>query len=74
MLFFKKTTLIATALSFACFGNAAQANTDFPQKTVTLYSAFSVGSGPDVVLRILSQELGKIWGQPVIVENRSGSL
>ncbi len=36
MLFFKKTTLIATALSFACFGNAAQANTDFPQKTVTL--------------------------------------
>ena len=72
MLFFKKTTLIAAALSFACFGNAAQANTNFPQKAVTLYSAFSVGSGPDVVLRILSQELGKIWGQPVIVENRPG--
>lgn len=36
MLFFKKTTLIAATLSFAFLCNAAQANTDFPQKTVTL--------------------------------------
>ncbi|NLY65361.1 MAG: tripartite tricarboxylate transporter substrate binding protein [Alcaligenaceae bacterium] len=70
----KRRTLLATAAFsiFSLSGTVQSQETDFPKKAVTLYSAFSVGSGPDVVLRILSQELGKMWNQTVIVENRPG--
>ncbi len=73
MFFHKCRTLLATALITSCLSSATWAQTsDYPQKPVTLYTAFSVGSGPDVVLRIVSQELSKMWKQPVVVENRPG--
>ncbi len=73
MFFHKRRTLMAGALAISCLTSTAWAQaSDYPQKTVTLYTAFSIGSGPDVVLRILSQELGKKWKQPVVVENRPG--
>lgn len=73
MRFLKRRTLLAAGLLGACVAGASWAQAPaFPNRPVTLYSAFSVGSGPDVVLRILSQELGKMWKQPVVVENRPG--
>ena len=75
MFFRKRRTLIAAALALSCLGGTAQAQAqavEYPKNTVTLYTAFSIGSGPDVVLRILSQELAKKWKQPVVVENRPG--
>ncbi|HBP31923.1 MAG: Bug family tripartite tricarboxylate transporter substrate binding protein [Advenella sp.] len=73
MFFRKRRTLMAGALALSCLASTAWAQaSDYPQKTVTLYTAFSIGSGPDVVLRILSQALGKKWKQPVVVENRPG--
>ncbi|AFK63742.1 hypothetical protein TKWG_19760 [Advenella kashmirensis WT001] len=73
MFFRKRRTLMAAALAISCLTSTAWGQaSDYPQKTVTLYTAFSIGSGPDVVLRILSQELGKKWKQPVVVENRPG--
>jgi len=65
--------LLAATLAASCLASAAWAQASaYPARTVTLYTAFSVGSGPDVVLRILAQELGKMWKQPVVVENRPG--
>lgn len=68
--------LLAMALATTSLMSTAWAQSEntvnFPTRPVTLYSAFSVGSGPDVVLRILSQELSKLWKQPVLVENRPG--
>lgn len=64
---------IATLLMASGMAHAADSSaSSFPSKPVTLYTAFSVGSGPDVVLRILSQALSKRWKQPVVVENRPG--
>ncbi len=73
MFFRARRTLLAIAMLASCLspGAFAQAS-DYPQKPVTLYTAFSVGSGPDVVLRIVSQALSKMWKQPVVVENRPG--
>jgi len=39
---------------------------------VTLVTAFAPGSGPDAVLRIVAEKLGKIWNQRVLVENKPG--
>jgi len=73
MNFQKRRTLLAAGLMALGATSVAWAQAPgFPDRPVTLYSAFSVGSGPDVVLRILSQELGKMWKQPVVVENRPG--
>jgi len=69
----KRRALLAATLAVSCLAGIAPAQAaGFPEKPVTLYTAFSIGSGPDVVLRILSQELSKMWKQPVIVENRPG--
>jgi len=51
---------------------AAHAQADFPNKPVSLVTPFPAGSGPDAVLRIVSEKLSKIWNQPVTVVNRPG--
>lgn len=50
----------------------APATAAFPDKPVTLVTAFAPGSGPDAVLRIVAEKLGKRWDQRVLVENRPG--
>lgn len=44
----------------------------YPNRPVTMISSFSVGSGPDTVLRLVAEKLGGMWGQRVVVENRPG--
>ncbi|WP_148087258.1 Bug family tripartite tricarboxylate transporter substrate binding protein, partial [Pigmentiphaga humi] len=50
----------------------AQAADAYPTRPVTLVTSFSVGSGPDTILRLIADRLGKEWGQRVVVENRPG--
>lgn len=45
----------------------------FPTKTVTLVVPYSAGGGTDVVGRLMAQRLSELWGQPVVVENRTGA-
>ncbi len=44
----------------------------WPQRTVKLIVPLGPGSGADIGARLLSDRLSKRWGQPVIVENRTG--
>ena len=62
-------TLLTTAASFVV---PAFAQADFPNKPVTLVTAFPPGSGPDAVLRLVAEKLGKTWNQRVLVENKPG--
>lgn len=39
---------------------------------VRIVSAFSVGSGPDAMLRIIAESLASSWKIPVVVENKPG--
>lgn len=59
----------------ACFAAPvhAQPAAAFPTKPVTIVTPFAPGSGPDVVLRSISEKLTKTWGQRVLVENRPGA-
>ena len=52
---------------------AAQAPAaDFPSKPVTIVTPFAAGSGPDAVLRLVSDKLGRLWNQRVLVDNKPG--
>ena len=67
--------LLRMALSLACAGLAVPAlaqGTDYPNKPVTVYTAFAVGSGPDAVLRLVANRLAQQWKQSVTVDNRPG--
>lgn len=65
-------TLAAVALAAAALSMPAAAAASFPDKPVTLVTAFAPGSGPDAVLRLVAEKLGKRWNQRVLVENRPG--
>lgn len=64
---------VAASLALGATATIAAAQAGFPNKPVTLHTAFSAGSGPDAVLRTLADKLSKIWGQPVLVSNRPGA-
>jgi len=44
----------------------------FPTKPVRYVVPFGAGGSPDLVARILTERLTRLWGQQVIVENRVG--
>ena len=52
---------------------AAQAQQKFPSKPVRIVVGFSPGSTTDITARMVGPKLSELWGQPVIVENRSGA-
>ena len=66
--------LIALGLMLAAgfnFAGDARAQS-FPQRTVKFILPFGPGSGTDITARLVADRLSKMWGQPVVVENRPG--
>lgn len=46
---------------------------DYPSKQVTIVVPLAAGSGVDLVARVYGEQLGKVLGKPVVVENRTGA-
>jgi tripartite-type tricarboxylate transporter receptor subunit TctC len=64
--------LSALLLVFALTGTGVQAQ-GFPSKPVRVVVPFPAGGTTDIVARLISADLQKMWGQPVVVENRAGA-
>jgi tripartite-type tricarboxylate transporter receptor subunit TctC len=63
------TLSIAAALPLCPLSSWAQS---FPSKPVRYIVPFGPGGSPDIVARLISDRLTRLWGQQVIVENRAG--
>lgn len=69
----KRQLLISAVCALSAMAIApAQGQNAFPIKAVTITTAFAAGSGPDAVLRQVSDKLSKLWNQPVLVTNKPG--
>ncbi len=63
---------LALAVAAAMMAPAALAQS-WPAKPVKVVVTFPPGGTPDIYGRIMSAELQKLWGQSVVVENRTGA-
>jgi tripartite-type tricarboxylate transporter receptor subunit TctC len=64
---------IALIVLWCCAGTAAvHAQSAYPAHPITFIISAAPGGVTDVTGRALAQELGKAWGQQVIVENKGG--
>lgn len=52
---------------------AAKANNAWPSKPITIVSPYPAGGITDILCRIVADELSKVLGQAVVVENRTGA-
>ena len=68
-----RRALIAALAAGGLVAACPRAQERFPAHPVRILVPFSVGLGPDVLMRVLAERLSRLWGQPVIIENRPGA-
>ena len=66
-------TTVAVMLAGVTIGPAPAAAQDkYPSRPVRIVVTLPPGSGPDIRARIVADQLTKMWGRQVVVENRPG--
>ena len=67
--------LAASVASLGLLHSAAQAQTTapYPSRQLQLIVPFPAGGPTDIVARLYAQQLSKLAGQPVVVENTAGA-
>lgn len=63
---------LAALLCFTLPASAQQKSAFHPTKTVTIIVPYSPGGGTDVVGRLVAKHLAEMWGQSVIIDNKTG--
>ncbi len=65
--------LMYSIAAAVCMCSAASWSQNYPTKSVRYVVPFPAGSGNDMVGRLISDQLTRLWGQQVIVDNRVGA-
>jgi len=60
---------VLLSLLMTSFGYAEE----YPNRPVKLVVPWPTGGSADIVMRVVSQRLQELWGQPVVIENRGGA-
>jgi len=64
---------LAAVFALATLGQAAFADSSYPNQPIRLLVPFAPGGSSDTVARVVGQEMAKILGQSIVVDNRSGA-
>jgi tripartite-type tricarboxylate transporter receptor subunit TctC len=68
---FVAALLLPIALSAATVGSAMAQ--DYPDRAVKIVVPFAAGGTADAIPRFVGEWLSRKWGQPVVIENRTGA-
>ncbi len=60
------------AIFFVCSLSALAQNPNYPDRQIKIISPFAVGGIADSFARLIGQSLSDSWGQPVVIENKTG--
>ena len=70
----KASSCLSSAVLFALLVTTGLARAQpYPNKPIRLIQGFAAGGGSDFTARVVGNELGKRYGQPVVAENRVGA-
>ncbi len=65
--------LLQAALILLAGTTPVAAQTAYPTRTITMVVAFAAGGSTDLIARVLTERMGSILGQTIIVENKGGA-
>jgi tripartite-type tricarboxylate transporter receptor subunit TctC len=66
--------IVRIAVLCLCFaGSALAQEASYPSKPIRIIVGYSAGGGNDIIVRVMTPEMSKGLGQPVIVENKPGA-
>jgi tripartite-type tricarboxylate transporter receptor subunit TctC len=68
-----RRTFLLSAAASALLATGARGQTTWPDHTVRIIVPYPAGGSTDVLARILAERLKEIYGQPFVIENRSGA-
>ena len=68
-----RIAITALARARLALATAARAQANYPTRVVKLIVPYPPGGGTDLLARVLAEQLGRKWGQAVIVENVGGA-
>lgn len=69
----RRAVLALGALGAALAAPSIRAQATWPTRPVKLMVPFPPGGGADFVARLVGKQLGELWGQPVVIDNKPGA-
>jgi hypothetical protein len=72
--FHRRLLVAAAAAAASVLPLAARAQAPaFPSRAVTIVIPYAAGGSADALIRPMAEKLSRIWGQPVVIDNKSGA-
>ena len=71
--FLQELNLVRALLVALAFVSQLAFGQGWPQREVKVVIGFSAGGTTDIVTRLISADLARHWGQPIVIENRPGA-